>query len=78
MAIMLERSAFLEALEKHDPASTAIISYEPECKNTYGNLLQDVARTKLRLLHLAERNDRTIAGERIAFLVENGYNYVGM
>ncbi|KAH7399175.1 hypothetical protein DE146DRAFT_525799 [Phaeosphaeria sp. MPI-PUGE-AT-0046c] len=76
MTIILARSAFLEALEKHDPTSTAIISSNPQGAYTYGQLLQDVARTKVRLLQLTGRNDSTIAGERIAFMVGNGYNYV--
>jgi malonyl-CoA/methylmalonyl-CoA synthetase len=77
MTIFLERSAFLEAIEKHDPFSTAIVSSEPQGTYTYGTLLHDIACVKARLLQLTARNEGSIAGERIAFLIENGYDYVG-
>lgn len=41
----------------------------------YGELLGDVARLRDRLLEEAGRAD--IEGERVAFLVENSYDYVG-
>lgn len=41
----------------------------------YGELLGDVCRTRNRLLEEAGRSD--INGERVAFLVENSYDYVG-
>lgn len=42
----------------------------------YGELLGDVRRARDRLLQEAGRED--INGERVAFLVENSYDYVGM
>lgn len=41
----------------------------------YGELLGDVARTRDRLHEEAGKSD--IGGERVAFLVENSYDYVG-
>lgn len=42
---------------------------------TYGELVNDVAAAKDKLQHNA--NGKSTAGERISFLVENGYDYVG-
>lgn len=41
---------------------------------TYGELLKDVAERRERLVKEGKGN---IEGERVAFLVENGYDYVG-
>lgn len=43
---------------------------------TYGRLLNDVASAKNHLAELAA--GRSLRGERVAFLAENGYDYVGM
>lgn len=42
---------------------------------TYGSLLHDVAAAKAQLASIS--GDRSLAGERIAFLAEHGYDYVG-
>ena len=42
---------------------------------TYGELLKDVADQKGKLVQ--ESGGRNLSGERIAFLVENSYDYVG-
>lgn len=44
---------------------------------SYGSLLRDVAIAKQRLANDAGRNAEALQGERIAFLVENSYDYVG-
>jgi len=41
---------------------------------SYGTLLHDIACVKERLLRL----HGSIAGQRVALLVENGYDYIGM
>jgi malonyl-CoA/methylmalonyl-CoA synthetase len=64
------------AILKHDPKSIAIIHSESGRKFTYGSLLHDVAAAKDRLLQTA--NGKPLDGERIAFLAENGYDYVGV
>jgi acyl-CoA synthetase (AMP-forming)/AMP-acid ligase II len=78
MAVGVQRSAFFEALKAHDPQSTAIVHHDSKVAYTYASLLRDVARTKEQLLRLTGRDESTIAGKRIAFLVENGYDFVGM
>lgn len=42
---------------------------------TYGELLSDVAAAKENLVN--ESGGKQLDGERIAFLVENSYDYVG-
>src|SRR5579859_594146 len=63
------------AISKHDPKSVAIVHSESGRTFTYGSLLHDVAAAKDRLLQTA--NGKPLDGERIAFLAENGYDYVG-
>lgn len=74
----LQRSAFFEAMKAHDPQSIAVVNYDTGNKFTYAHVLQDVAAAKERLLKETGKDERSIVGERIAFLVENGYDYVGM
>lgn len=68
-------NAIFQTILKHDPKSIAIIHSESGRKFTYGSLLYDVAIAKDRLLQTA--NGKPLEGERIAFLAENGYDYVG-
>lgn len=76
MTITIQRSAFFEAIQQHNPASIAVINHDSGAAFSYRTLLGDVACAKEQLLQTAGRDD--ISGERIAFLVENGYDYVGM
>ncbi|KAF2815140.1 acetyl-CoA synthetase-like protein [Mytilinidion resinicola] len=74
MASTLPRLPIFEAVKKHDPNSTAVVhSLSGRCF-TYGELMNDVAAARDRLVKKA--NGRSTQGERIAFLVENGYDYV--
>ena len=75
MAYTLPRLPLLEAISKHDPKSTAVVHSESGRSFTYGALLKDVAAGQKHLVESAKRED--ISGERVAFLVENGYDYVG-
>ncbi|KAJ4129192.1 hypothetical protein NW768_007727 [Fusarium equiseti] len=70
----LQRSSFLEAIQKHDPSSLAILENDSGTSFSYGTLLNSVAHAKYDLLRKADRTD--ISGERIAFMVESGYEYV--
>ncbi|KAF2132183.1 acetyl-CoA synthetase-like protein [Dothidotthia symphoricarpi CBS 119687] len=74
MASTLPRLPIFEALKKHDGHSTAIVHSLSGRRFTYGELVNDVAAAK----DLLQRNTggRSAEGERIAFLVENGYDYV--
>ncbi|KAK5110273.1 hypothetical protein LTR62_006126 [Meristemomyces frigidus] len=76
MVAALQRSAFIDAISKHDPNSTAVVHSLSGRSFKYGSLLQDVASAKERLLQTTGKDESSIVGERIAFLVENGYDYV--
>jgi acyl-CoA synthetase (AMP-forming)/AMP-acid ligase II len=73
----LQRSALFEAMIDHKPDSTAIIHSLSGRSFTYGSLLHDVAAAKERLLKQTGKDETSIAGERVAFLIENSYDYVG-
>ena len=75
MASTLPRLPLFEAISKHDPESTAVIHAASWRHFKYGGLLRDVVNATGSLREQAGRSDLT--GERIAFLVENGYDYVG-
>ena len=68
-----------KAIASHDPQSTAIIHSKSGRRFTYGELLKNVedAKTKLHSHLLIGSSEESIGGQRIAFLVENGYDYVG-
>ena len=77
MAAALQCSAFFEAMRQHDPSTTAVVNNDSGVAFSYGSLLRDVSRAKERLLQETGKDEKSIAGERIAFMVENGYDYVG-
>ena len=64
------------ALKDHNPSRTAIVHSASSRSFTYGNLVADVLRAKQDLL--AKAGDKGLAGERIPFLIENSYDYVGI
>jgi malonyl-CoA/methylmalonyl-CoA synthetase len=71
----LPKLPLFEAIKGHDPCSTIAIHSLSGRRFRYGELLGDVRRRRAELLRAAGRED--IDGERIAFLVENSYDYVG-
>jgi malonyl-CoA/methylmalonyl-CoA synthetase len=75
MASTLPSLPMFEAIKKHDAQSTAVVHSLSGRAFTYGELVNDVAAAKDRL----QRNTggKSAAGQRISFLVENGYDYVG-
>ena len=75
MASTLPRLPIFEAVAKHDPESTAVVHSQSGRSFKYGELLGDVRRARDRLREVRGRED--LDGERIAFLVENSYDYVG-
>jgi malonyl-CoA/methylmalonyl-CoA synthetase len=75
MAIKHPRSVLFEALRGHDQGSIAIVDSASGKCVTYASLLQDVSSFKHQLLRDAGRDN--ISGERVAFIVENNYNYTG-
>jgi malonyl-CoA/methylmalonyl-CoA synthetase len=74
MASTLPRLPIFEALAGHDQKSSVVVHSASGRKFTYGELLIDVAKAKERLL---KEGGGKIDGQRIAFLVENSYDYVG-
>jgi hypothetical protein len=75
MASTLSNLPIFQAIAHHDPTSTAIIHSGSGRRFTYGQLLADVAKAKYMLYSAAGKDN--IDGERIAFIVENSYDYVG-
>lgn len=75
MASTLPALPLFHAIAVHDPQSTAVVHCTSGRTFSYGNLLQDVADAKDRLRKAA--GPQAVQGQRVAFLVENGYDYVG-
>lgn len=63
-----------QALKDHDPNSLSVLHSLSHRTFTYGNLIGDVLRAREDLRSKAG----DIAGERVGFLAENSYDYVGM
>lgn len=76
MASPLPKLAIFEAISNHEPRSTAIVHARSGRRFAYGELLRDVADASNKLLHSV--TDNNLDGQRIAFLTENSYDYVGM
>ncbi|KIL88220.1 hypothetical protein FAVG1_08298 [Fusarium avenaceum] len=74
MAITLQRSAFVEAIRKHDQSSIAVVESESGESFSYDTLLKSIAGAKELLLSKTGKDD--ISGERVAFMVESGFQYV--
>ncbi|KAJ4383989.1 hypothetical protein N0V86_000833 [Didymella sp. IMI 355093] len=76
MASTLPRLPIFEAIKKHDAQRTAVVHSLSGRRFTYGELVNDVAAAKDKL----QRNTggKSAEGERISFLVENGYDYVAI
>lgn len=77
-ALTLPRLPIFEALNSHRKSKTAIVHSCSGQKFTYGELLAATARYKERLLVLGKaEKEQDLKGERVAILVENGFDYVG-
>jgi hypothetical protein len=66
-----------QALKDHDPSSLAVVHSASSRSFTYGNLVADVLQAKERLLGSVGGRQDSLSGERVAFLAENSYDYVG-
>jgi malonyl-CoA/methylmalonyl-CoA synthetase len=75
MASTLPRLPIFEAIAKHDLSRTAVVHNPSGRAFTYGELAHDVADATEELR--AKAGEKSLDGERIAFLVENGYDYIG-
>jgi hypothetical protein len=76
MTSTLPRLPVFEAIAKHDLSIPAVVHNPSGRTFTYGELAKDVADSTQRLKENA--GGKALSGERIAFLVENGYDYIGM
>ncbi|KAL2675444.1 hypothetical protein Neosp_011629 [[Neocosmospora] mangrovei] len=74
MLSTLPRLPLFEAVANHDPDSKVVVHSLSGRTFKYGELLGDVRRARDRLSEAAGKED--LNGERIAFLVENSYDYV--
>ncbi|KAK7537582.1 hypothetical protein IWX49DRAFT_606410 [Phyllosticta citricarpa] len=74
MVSTLPKLPVFQALATHDPSTIAVVHSLSGRTFTYGQLVHDVAQAKVRLQQQA--NGKSLDGERVAFLVENGYDYV--
>lgn len=72
----LPNTHVFRAIKDHDPASLAVVHSLSGRSFTYGNLTADVLRAKEDLEKKAGRMGK-LSGERIAFMAENSYDYVG-
>lgn len=76
MAPTLPRLPVFEAIAKHDPESTVSVHSLSGRRFRYGELLGDVRKVRDQLIEAAGKTDDDINGERVAFMVENSYDYV--
>ncbi|KAL9050757.1 MAG: hypothetical protein Q9206_004960, partial [Seirophora lacunosa] len=74
MASTLPKLPVFQAIASHDPKSTAVIHCKSGRRFTYGQLLKDVALSRDKLRQSAAGS--TLDGQRVAFLLENSYDYV--
>ena len=74
MASTLPRLPIFEAIAKHDPKTVVAVHSGSRREFLYGRLLGDVSRAHERL---KETGQADLNGKRIAFLVENSYEYIG-
>ena len=80
MASTFPNLPIFQAIASHDPNRVAVIHSKSNRTFTYGQLLTDVEGAKIQLYHRlkdATRDGEPIGGQRVAFLVENGYDYIG-
>ncbi|KAI0861197.1 hypothetical protein F4860DRAFT_181206 [Xylaria cubensis] len=72
--LTLPKFPLFDAITRHDPNSTAVAHCLSGRSFKYGELLPDICRARDHIYQAAGKTD--IRGERIAFLVENSYDYV--
>lgn len=74
MPASLHESPLLALLKEQDAASIAVINHATGAAFTYGSLFRDIARAQHALVESC--GGKSLAGERIGFIVENGYGFV--
>lgn len=74
--LTLPNLPIFDSISRHDPSSIVAAHCLSGRTFRYGELLPDVCRLRDQIQDAAPKSD--LRGERIAFLVENSYDYVGM
>ncbi|KAI0468538.1 hypothetical protein F4859DRAFT_524446 [Xylaria cf. heliscus] len=72
--LALPKFPLFDAISRHDPNSIAVAHCISGRSFKYGELLPDICRARDHIYQAAGKTD--LRGERIAFLVENSYDYV--
>ncbi|KGO48266.1 AMP-dependent synthetase/ligase [Penicillium expansum] len=72
----LPNTHIFRAIQNHDPESLAVVHSASSRSFTYGSLIADIVRAKDDLEQKAAKAQGQLAGERVAFLAENSYDYV--
>ena len=75
MASTLPNSPIFRSLAEHKSQNPAIVHSTSGRSFTYSSLLHDIAAAKDKLTELS--GGKSLQGQRLAFLAENGYDYVG-
>ncbi|PKS12782.1 hypothetical protein jhhlp_000993 [Lomentospora prolificans] len=74
MASTLPKLPLFDAIARHDPDSTVAVHSLSGRSFKYGELLGDVCKARNKLQEAVGKED--LNGDRIAFLVENSYDYI--
>lgn len=78
-SLSLPHTPLFEALAGHPPTAPAIVHSVSGKSFTYGQLLNDIAAVKDQLLvSTGVNSQQDLEERRIAMLIENGYEYVGV
>lgn len=75
MPARLHSTPLLKILDEQDASSIAIVHQNTGTAFSYGSLVRDVAVARNALME--STGNKSLAGERIGFIVENGYSFVG-
>ena len=75
MVSTLPQLPIFKAIASHNPKTVAVVHSVSGRTFTYGQLLGDVAFAKDNLINLS--GETSLNGERVAFFLQNGYDYVG-
>jgi malonyl-CoA/methylmalonyl-CoA synthetase len=75
MSSTLPRLPVFEAIAGHEPGSKCVVHSHSGRTFRYGQLLVDVSKARDHITGAA--GQKSLDGERIAFLVENSYDYIG-
>ncbi|EFQ35743.1 AMP-binding enzyme [Colletotrichum graminicola] len=74
MMASLCRTPLFKVLSEADASSVAIVNQSTGTVFSYRSLIRDVARARHALLESV--GDKSLTGQRIGFIVENGYGFV--